>query len=76
MTDKKKTIEELEGFELVARDLIYGAYQQGKSDGQGEKAQAQWVVEEIKIAYEKGFKEGQTSALKSIEGSNQKIYEG
>ena len=57
-------------------NIIMEAFQEGKKAAQEEKVQAQWVVEEIKIARDLGFKEGQKSALESIEGANKKIYEG
>ncbi len=61
---------------IILGEAIQESYNIGKRAGQKEKAQAEWVVEEIKIAYDRGFKEGQQSALTSIEGANKKIYEG
>jgi len=37
---------------------------------------SEWIKRELESARETGFKEGQESALRSLEGANKKIYEG
>lgn len=78
---KKEELEEvMEGWETemvnTMHNTMHNIFQAGLAHGRSDFEENEWVKAEIKIAYDKGFKDGQESVAKAYEGANKKIYEG
>ena len=76
MSKNPYVVTRMEGWERELVNVMHDIFQTGVEVGQSREEFSEWMKEEIKIAYEKGFKEGQEIATKAFEGANKKIYEG
>jgi len=76
MSKNPYVVTRMEGWERELVNVMHDIFQTGVEVGQSEEEFSEWMKGEIKIAYEKGFKEGQETVIKAYENSSKKVYEG